>query len=185
MDIIRENVQRLRQQTQEYRKLSLLREDSMETVSLDQYVDQALDMLSVAIQNRDVRVNKSYADDCDCVLINGTALARTFLDLILGAVRSIKPGGELNLTLEDVKGDHVAFELSHAGTLSNLMGLPEDSIVRAEAGQESPHPGMQLARRTVHSCGGSLTIDEPESGGTLIRIVLPRNASNLTESGAA
>lgn len=182
MNIVNENVQRLRRQTQEYRKLSLIREDSMETVSLDLYIDQALDMLSVAIQNRDIHVEKTYAENCECVLINGTALARTFLDLILGAIRSIEPGGELRVRLEDSKGDHVVFELAHSGTFSHLMGLQGDSMMTPG---ESSHPGMQLAQRTVHSCGGSLSLDHSESGGTLIRIVLPRNASTLVDSGAA
>jgi len=185
MGIVHENVQRLRQQTQEYRKLSLLREDSMETVSLDQYVDQALDMLSVAIQNRGVRVEKTYADDCECVLINGTALARTFLDLILGAVRSIEPGGELQVRLDGATRDHVAFELAHSGTFSHLMGLPDDSMVTGGADLQGTHPGMQLAQRTVQGCGGTLSLDRLESGGTLIRVVLPRNASNLAETGVA
>ncbi len=184
MSIVNENVQRLRQQTQEYRKLSLLREDSMVTVSLAQYVDQALDMLSVAIQNRGVHVKKDYATDTECVLINGTALARTFLDLILGAVRSIEPGGELSVRLDDSKRDHVSFELSHSGTFSHLMGLPNDSMVSEGNGVPGTHPGMQLARRTIHSCGGSLSVDREDTGGTLIRVVLPRNASNLVESGA-
>ncbi len=184
MSIVHENVQRLRQQTQEYRKLSMMREDSMETVSLAQYVDQALDMLSVAIQNRDVRVEKTYAEDCECVLINGTALARTFLDLILGAVRSVERGGELRVRLDDSKRDHVAFELAHAGTFSHLMGLRDDSMMNEGIDIQGTHPGMQLAQRTVHSCGGSLSLDRLETGGTLIRVVLPRNASNLVESGA-
>jgi len=184
MSIVHENVQRLRQQTQEYRKLSLLREDSMETIALDQYVDQALDMLSVAIQNRDVHVEKSYAEDSECVLINGTALARTFLDLILGAVRSIEPGGELRVRLDDSNRDYVAFELSHAGTFSHLMGLQDDSMVASDTDIQDTHPGMQLAQRTIHGCGGNLSLDRLETGGTMIRVVLPRNASNLVESGA-
>ncbi|MBN2311513.1 MAG: response regulator, partial [Candidatus Hydrogenedentes bacterium] len=50
MRIVQDNVERLRRQVQDFHKLTLLREDSIETVRLDEYVEQALDVLAVAIQ---------------------------------------------------------------------------------------------------------------------------------------
>ena len=97
--IVLESVNLLKRQTQEFRKLSLLRENCVETVRLDEYVEQALSMLSVAIQNRNVTIEKEFISDCECVLINGAILARAFLDLILGALRSINVGGKNPVTL--------------------------------------------------------------------------------------
>ncbi|MDX9972744.1 MAG: response regulator [FCB group bacterium] len=173
MQVIRENVERLRRQMQEFRKLSLLREDCVETVRLDDFVDQALDILTVAIQNRGVTVEKLYETDCECVLLNGTLLARTFLDLILGALRSAELGGKVSLSLREAGPGHVAFEVSHNG---NLPGGGGRNAPLTE--QFQTHPGLQLAERTVHTCGGTLNVSVDRGHRHRVRVVLPRNATN-------
>jgi signal transduction histidine kinase len=166
--IITQNVDRLRRQTQEFRKLSTMRQNAVETVRLDEYADQALDMLSVAIQNRGVTVHRDYITDCECVLLNGTALARTFLDLLLSALRSVEIGGNLFLRLLELDADHVAFEISYMGPGR-----------KGGAGHASDlaDPAYQLAERTIHSCGGSLNVEILEDRRKVVRIVLPRNAT--------
>ena len=179
MSIIQENADRLRRQMQEFQKLTLFREDSVETVRLDEYVDQALDMLAAAIQNRNVTVDRDFEEDCECVLLNGTALARTFLDLVLGAVRAVEIGGTVALTLKSSGSDHVAFEIRHHGTYAGPMGLTGAAVIPSGAETERGHPGLQLAERTVHSCGGTLTIEVDSDQLSAIRVVLPRNITSL------
>jgi DNA-binding response OmpR family regulator len=173
MEVMRENIERLRRQTQEFRKLSLLREDCVETVRLDEYIDQALDILAVAIQNRGVTIEKDCSRDCECILLNGTALARTFLDLILSAVRSTQLGGRMHLRLSDAGPAHVAFEIAYdaADATSARRGPNPYESVQA-------HPGLQLAERTIHSCGGTLAITSERGLGRRVRVVLPRNATH-------
>ncbi len=179
LKIIRDNVELLRMQTQEFRKLSLHREDCIETVRLDEFVEQALDMLAVTVRNRRIRVEKEFQEDCECVLMNGTALARTFLDLISSAVRGVELGGRVLLCLQDAAPEYIAFEVSHHGR------TPEDTpgVANAAYGEPGPemamdHPKLQLAQRTVHSCGGKLTSERDQDGHSTFRIVLPRNATN-------
>lgn len=174
MNIVSENVDKLRRQTQEFRRLSLMRENAIETVRLDEYVDQALEMLSVAIQSRNVHIQKEFIPDCECVLLNGTALARTFLDLILGAVRVVDMGGNLVLRLFEMDRDHITFEINHSG-LNGAM----PSSASALAGVDAPgaNPGLMLAERSIHTCGGTMTTEVAEDGRAVVRIVLPRNAT--------
>ncbi len=177
--VIRENVERLRRQTQEFRKLSLLREGCVETVQLDEYINQALDILAVAIQNRGVIIEKSFDTDCECVLLNGTALARTFLDLILSALRSTELGSRLHLSLHGAGSGHVVFEICYNGSSTGYAGrLPE-------AEDFQTHPGLQLAERTVHTCGGKMSVTVDRSQKRCVRVVLPRNASDPSAAGVA
>lgn len=175
--LIQENVDRLRYQTQEFRKLSTLRENSVETVHLEEYVNHALDMLQVAIQNRNVNVHRNIKEDCECLLLNGTAMARTFLDLILGALRAVDVGGQIWVTLRDADDDHVAFELAHDGSAADRFVPPSDSMLASTAVSDQHQLGMQLAKRTVHGCGGTLSSDTNEAGQAVVRIILPRNAT--------
>lgn len=180
MRIIKENSNLLKRQTQEFRKLSLLRENCVETVRLDEYVEQALSMLSVAIQNRNVTVEKEYLADCECVLINGTILARTFLDLILGALRSVDIGGHISLRLRELGQGYIAFEIRHAGLDQALAGPTNGSRSHGELGVLTSSPVRQLAERTIHSCGGKLSVEVDSNRQSLLRIVLPRNVTGPT-----
>jgi DNA-binding response OmpR family regulator/signal transduction histidine kinase len=173
MQVIRENVERLRRQMQEFRKLSLLREDCVETVRLDEYVDQAVDLLTVAVQNRGVTLEKHYETDCECVLLNGTLLARTFLDLILGTLRSAEVGGKVSLHLREAGPGHVAFEVSTNGNAGALSGRSVPTTDQLQI-----HPGLQLAERTIHTCGGTLSVSTDRGQRRRVRVVLPRNATN-------
>ena len=177
MEVVRENVERLRRQTAEFRKLSLSREDSIETVKLDEYVERALEVLIVATRNRNVQIEKTLDPDCECVLLNGTALARTILDLLLGALREVQVGGVIYLGLKKVGKDHMALDISYDIGEGERMLLGRgaqrfDGDITLES-----HPGLQLAERTVHSCGGKFSADLDENQRHRVRVLLPRNAS--------
>lgn len=171
--IIGESVERLSMITQEFRKLAAMKEDCVVTVSLREYVDQALDMLSVAIQNRRIAVETDFQDDCECVLLNGTALARTFLDLISSVMRTVPVGGAMTLRLQEPAPEYVLFELSHASHDGNLSRDDAPTLSMAD-------PKLQLAQRTAHSCGGKVTLWRDLKGRNTLRITLPRNATHRT-----
>ncbi|MFO7976627.1 MAG: response regulator [Candidatus Hydrogenedentota bacterium] len=177
--IILKNVEKLHRQTQEFRKLSLLREGSVETVRLDEFIDRALDVLAVAIQNRRVTINRLFETDSECILLNGTTLARTFLDLILDALRVVDAGAEIVLALKEAGGEHVAFEMAYEGASSSPL-QNRGAFTSPLAMKETHNPGLQLAERTVHSCGGNLTLEVDENRQVRLRIILPRNATRLT-----
>jgi DNA-binding response OmpR family regulator len=182
LKLICDNVDRLRRQTQEFRKLSVLRQDSVETVDLEDYVNQAFSMLSVTIQSRNIRVEKDIESPCECLLLNGTALARTFLDLLLGAIRNTEVDGTVWVRLHKRDSDHVAFEMTHSGAVHGRFAESYESVL-ASTGGDQAHVGLQLAERTVHSCGGTLSVEAGDNNQTTLRIMLPRNATNLRYAG--
>jgi len=177
LDIIAENVDLLRRQTQDFRKLSLQHNDSIETVRLGQYVDQALSMLSEAIQNRGVRIESDFEVNGECVLLNGTALARTFLDVISSAVRAVEPGGQILLRLREAGGDHVLFEIVLGAMSSEVLRATNPADGQSVLELVEGHPSFLLAQRTVQSCGGQLAVFRDDVAGSTFRIMLPRNAS--------
>jgi DNA-binding response OmpR family regulator len=179
MEVIGENVDRLRRQTQEFRKLSLSREDSIETVKLDEYVERALEILSLAMRNRNVIIEKRLDPDCECVLLNGTALSRTILDLLLGALREVHVGGQILLNLQKLGKDHMTLDITY-----EAPDQKKRARVDGDFTLES-HPGLQLAERTVHSCGGKFSVDLDEAHRHRVRVTLPRNAARTQISEVA
>jgi len=176
MNVIQENVERLRTQTQEFRKLSSYREGSVETVHLDEYIEHALGILAVTIRSRGVQINRSIEGSSECVLLNGTAMARVILDLLLNAVRTVDVGARIDVILRPHGADYVAFEMRHSGLESNRLGQRGLSLWSAQDGDA--HPGLQLAERSVHGCGGKLSLERGEDGQPVLRILLNRNATD-------
>ncbi len=176
LKIICDNVEGLQRQIQEFRHLSSQHKDTVETVYLDEYIDQALKMLSMAVQSRGIEIRKDYQAKCECVLLNGSSLARTFLDLISSAVRTAETSGQIVLQLSDLDADTIQFQISCDGMNAGWFG-DEGGERRGSLEQDMRvHPKFLLAQRTVRSCGGRLTAEQFEDDGFAFRIQLPRNA---------
>ncbi len=176
--IILQNVDKLHRQTQEFRKLAVLREGSVETIRLDEFIERALDVLTVAMQNRRVTVEREFETEGECILLNGTTLARTFLDLLLAALRSVDVGGAIALKLRQTGAEHVAFEMRYEGS-PLIYRQSITPLASAFTATDTGNPGLQLAERTVQSCGGTLTLEFTEESRVLLRIVLPRNVTRV------
>ena len=185
LKIICDNVENLQRQIQEFRHLSSQRKDSVETVYLDQYIDQAIKMLSMAIQNRGIEIRKDYQAKCECVLLNGSSLARTFLDLISSAVRTVETSGQIVLRLTDPDPDTILFQISCDGMNAGWFGEEGGEGKVSPQHDMRVHPKFLLAQRTVRSCGGRLTAEQHSDSGFAFRIQLPRNALAPSAGGEA
>lgn len=174
LSIIPDNMNLLRGLIRDFRNLSLHPRDGVGTVPLARLIDQALLMLAVTIQNHNVRIIKEYETNSECVLLNETVLARTFLDLISSAIRATSAGGRILLRLCDRGQDHILFEIAVDDLSSNGRdgggGQPFSMLARG-------HPSFLLAQRTIHSCAGKLEIDSAEGSRVSVRVVLPRDAT--------
>jgi len=180
---IRGSVESLHNQIKYFRHLSTPQKESVETVQLSDYIDSAIDILSRALQSRGINVERTYDEDCQCVLLNGASLARTFLDLISAAVRTVDVGGTIELFLSDTESNHVLVQIRHEAKSSELFG-----VTRQNGEGEVPmliesHPQFILAQRTVQGCGGKLLLKYEGGRQRAFHIILPRNPLHAT-SGA-
>lgn len=175
LKLIRDCVENLYNQIKDFRQLSAPQKDSVETVLLSEYIDQAVDILSRALQNRGITVVRSYDQDCECVLLNGASLARTFLDLISAAVRTVKIGGTIELKLVEMESNHVLVQIRHEAASSELFGVRNPHGAGEVPMLIESHPQFMLAQRTVQSCGGKLLLKYEDGDYRAFHIILPRN----------
>lgn len=173
--LIRDSVETLHNQIKDFRQLSTPQKESVETVQLSDYVDQAVDMLSRAHMNRNITITREYDENCECVLINGAALARTFLDLIAAALRTVSEGGEVSLSVAGMEPSHILVQIAHDATMAELFGVtPRESRGDTPILIES-HPQFILAQRTIQGSGGKLLLKFEEGARRVLNIILPRN----------
>ena len=174
--IIARNIDFLTNYIRGFHELSHTREDTVETVSLDEYIDHTLEVLAMAINTRGIVVNKDFQTDSRCVLLNGVALSRTFLDLISSAMRTIQPGGQLYIGLAARDEDGIECTLAHRVTDQELFGISREGLDESATELVKAHPSFLLAQRTVQSCGGKLIMERNEDDLNTFRVLLPRNA---------
>lgn len=178
--IIPKNVALLRDQIHEFRSIAQPRKDSVETVRLENNIEQALVVLGSAIQERHVEVVRQFETDGSCVLLNGTALQRCFLELISVAVRSLSGGGQLFLRLSDKNKEQVRFDISLRPAGKDASGAEPKKTLLAEL---RARPSFLLAQRTVNSCAGRLLMEQGSEGQDMVSILLPRNATSTRAAG--
>lgn len=172
LKLIRDSVDSLHNQIKDFRQLSMPDKESVETVQLSEYIDQAVDMLNRAMQNRGITISRDYDEDCECVLLNGASLARTFLDLIAAALRTVSSEGQIELAVSGMEPNHILVQIRHNATDCELFGVPRSP--------EAPmliegHPQFILAQRTIQSCGGKLLLKYEQGTNRAFNIILPRN----------
>jgi hypothetical protein len=172
---IRGSVEGLHNQIKYFRHLSTPQKESVETVQLSDYIDHAIDILGRALQSRGIAVERSYHDDCACVLLNGASLARTFLDLISAAVRTVGVGGTIDVELSEIESNHVLVQIRHEARHAELFGVPRQNGEGEVPMLIESHPQFILAQRTIQSCGGKLLLKHEGEARRAFHIILPRN----------
>ncbi len=175
--IIGDHADFLVEQAQAFHKLARVRSDSVETVRLAEYIDQTLHLLSNTIEQRGIGIEKHIDDPGECILLNGAALASTFLDLISTVVRNLGADDVLSVRVVPQGKDHILCEFAqvaepaqsaaHRGT-----GRALSEIVKA-------HPRYLLAQRTVQTSGGVLSVERQSEHKSTFKIVLPRNGLDV------
>lgn len=166
--IISEHAADLAEQAQAFHKLASVRSDSVETIRLSDYLDHSLSLMANTLEQRGIAIERDYEESGECILLNGAALASTFLDLISTIVRTVDIDGTLHLAITPAGEDNILCQIYFtAGTDSGQLADIAESV--------RSHPRFMLAQRTVQSCGGVLALDRAADSGSRFNITLPRN----------
>lgn len=182
LGIIGEHAEHMASQTHAFHKLARAPMDSIETVRLDEFIETTLTLLNSAIDQRSIAIEKDFQVQGECVLLNGAALASTFLDLISNVVRTVEANGRILLRLASAGPDHVLCEISHKLSGGELYGILSVPGATSLMDMVKAHPRFMLAQRTVSACGGQLTLERSSGSKNTFRIVLPRNALDLSST---
>jgi DNA-binding response OmpR family regulator len=174
LEIIPHNVSLLRDQIREFRSIANPRKDSLGTVRLDSLIEQALVVLSSAVQNRNVSIIREFKVDSRCVLLNGTALQRTFLELLSVALRGLRQGGHIILRISDEDKERIRFEIALRD--EDQEDAPESQSEGVFARLQR-RPGFLLAQRAIHGCAGRIIMGHNAEGEISLSIILPRDAT--------
>jgi two-component system OmpR family sensor kinase len=145
-------------------------------VDLDEVMDQVEQALSHRASEAGVTVERRV-DATPPARVDPVRLSQAMSNLLDNAVRHTPPGGRVRLTASRVDGA-VVLEVADTGPgfPAETLAHPFEPFARASTvrGREGGAGlGMAIVRAVVEAHGGSVTLDNPDSGGARVRLRFP------------
>jgi len=155
--------------------VEMARDDEQLVEPLDVAFDEIVEHAVERARRRAMSLTFSVSLDRGLVRAQPALLERAVLNVLDNAAKWSPPGGQVDVTLR--RGAAWVLEVRDHGPGITPEDLPKvfDRFYRAPTARRMPGSGLGLAivRQAVESHGGSVSIQLPADGGTLIHIELP------------
>lgn len=176
-DIIRRNADRIEQLITEMLKSSKPRELNLEVGSLNDVIDEALNMTTDRIKLRGINLIKNFQPDLPSVALDKEQLKTAFLNIIINAVEAMKEEDGV-LTVETASNQ----ETVSVCIKDNGKGIPKDEIKKLfdpffTGKKGGMGLGLTSAQNIVNSHRARIGVESEVGKGTIFRITFPQNNS--------
>lgn len=136
--------------------------------------------------NRDVRLTIDYGQDNDVVAlhVDGELIKAVFLNLVQNAIQAMNAQGQVAVRVATSADRCVVTVRDHGPGIA-----PENRDRVFEPFFTTRHRGtglgLPIAKRVVERHGGSIELDCPPEGGTIVTVALPRTPISSTTDATA
>jgi len=156
------------------------KEPRREPQSLETIADQALKLLTPDLEIRKVAVLKEYEPNLPAVSVDRDRISQVFINLLLNALESMEPGGEIRIGLRRC-GPPPAVEASVADTGT---GIPEGDLEKVfepffSRKRKGTGLGLAIAHQIVESHRGDIRVESRPGKGTVFRMRLPLDGEGI------
>ncbi|MFC1753115.1 ATP-binding protein [Thermoproteota archaeon] len=149
--------------------------------SVNEILDDILLLSSNEINQKNIRLMKSFKPDLPLVLADSDSLSQTFLNIILNSVQAMNPNGELKIitgldTFTDAgqaiqKGIKIEIEDTGRGLSAHEMERMFEPFYTTQSGKVGL--GLSIVTRVVNEHGGVVKVKSNQGKGTVFTVFLP------------
>jgi len=150
----------------------------MSSLDLKMLIIETLNFMQYEIENKKIKVECSWADECP--LVNGDAgqLKQAFYNIIRNAIQAMPEGGTMNISCSF---DENKVELDFADT---GKGIASDEISRVfkpyyTTRKDGSGLGLMIVERIIREHGAELSVESEHGKGTVFKIVFPLVARKI------
>jgi PAS domain S-box-containing protein len=165
--------------------LSMARSKPIEkrSVDMDTVIDDVLELAAYGLRSNGVTVVRKRADKLPSTLADPDQMHQVFMNIVLNAQQAMMAiDGARTLDVESrFEGEQIAIDIRDSG-----HGIPDDIRKRVFEPFFTTKPqgvgtgiGLSVCLRIVQAHGGTIFLDNADSGGTICRIRLPVTAVGL------
>lgn len=153
-------------------------ESTHQPVSLSAVAARALEPLRHMLRDRDVTVERDFADDLPHVQGDARGLERVVVNLVINAIQAMKGSRQRMIRVATRYDDHTAtlvVEDSGPGFAPEIAGRLFDRFFTTKPAGEGTGLGLWMAAQMIQSHGGSIVATN-SGRGARFTITIPREA---------
>jgi PAS domain S-box-containing protein len=147
-------------------------------VNVNAVLDQALDSLCEPARDNRISIISDRAADLPPLQADELQLEQAFHNLLRNAIEAMPEGGTLRIATAGVGEDRIEVRIQDSGP-----GIPDRDRERVfqsfyTTKVKGTGLGLTIVQRVLRNHAGSIAIEQPEAGGTLIVLSLPLGSNN-------
>ncbi len=174
---LREQVARITQIVRQLKEFAHPVESDLQSVSVDDLVQSAIDMIRFDRRHRQVAVEKKLVSPCCNILVHPLAIQQVLVNLIVNALDSTTNEGthQVVITSECLEESSCAISIQDNGT-----GIPEEQLDQIFEPFYTTKPlgqgtglGLSISYNLVQHNGGHIEVKSKVGMGTTISVIFP------------
>lgn len=176
IQVIRRNAEICKRIVEDLLKFSRRTETNPEHVNINQIVDEVLEMLSYAAEEKGVRFEWDLDQTLPDVIVDREKIRQVVMNITLNALQAVEKGGEVIVkTGMDRKGGRVFVSVKDNGSgipRENLKRIFEPFFTTKEPG-EGTGLGLSVSYGIVKEHGGEIIVESTYGEGSIFTVYLP------------
>lgn len=147
-------------------------------------VRDAIDILHYAVKDNQIDMNFSPSIEDAELFADAIALKQALINIISNAIKFSPHGGSVNIEIEQLSVDRLAFVITDCG-----IGISDEQLKRMgepfecgdfdyEGCYDGIGLGLAIARRLVEAHGGQILFENQEPKGAKVTVIMPQNTLN-------
>ena len=176
LNITQEGISQIEKFIKELLNFTRVAELNLERFSVVQILEESLKMITGYFRQKNIALEKKYADHLPPVLVDGDKLRQVFLNVLRNACEAVEEGGRISLSLGAVQrenGGKVRIKISDNG-----CGIPENDWETIFEPFFTTKPsgfglGLSNARKIVEQHRGVIRVVKKRGRGTAFEILIP------------
>ncbi len=179
LDLIKDHIDRITQIVREFQSFSRpFGEERLAPACIPELLDRSLQLLGYDERSQGITMNRDYASDLEPIQADGDRLVVVFTNILLNAIDALgedvspSPVIDVSARREDDKL-LVRFADNGPGMTEADISSAFDPFFTTKPAGSGTGLGLWVCFETVRGHGGTLSLDNRESGGLLVTVELP------------
>jgi signal transduction histidine kinase len=173
-DIIIEEASRLNSIITDFLNYARPKNPSFMPCRVEEVLEKNIAFLSSQIQEQGYEIIKHYSKNLPEIMADSAMLYQAFLNILINALQSMKPGGKINVALSS-NDSAVSITFQDEGD-----GIPQDLIEKIwdpffTTKEKGTGLGLGIVKNIIESHTGTIKIENRSAGGAQVTVVLPVN----------
>ncbi len=173
LDEVLKQIDRMEKLTKDLLSYSKPYEPKLLTCSVNEILDETLFLMELSQEHPNLAIRKEYDEALPEAEVDPRQIQQVFLNLLVNAAQAMPEGGEVRIrtgTADEGGGRCLWVEIADDGP-----GMSAETLRRAmdpffTTKHKGTGLGLSIVQKIMESHGGTLTVQNPPSGGTTCRL---------------